>query len=169
MSTLEFKRTRSSNIDFVKLAIQLDKELSDRYKGESTEYEKYNRIKLVDTAIVVYYNQIPIGCGCFIFYDYKTVEIKRIYITKECRGKGISKFLLAELETWISELGFTKLILRTGIKQPEAIGLYEKSGFIRIENYWQYANIPNSLCYEKVILFRTKPSTLQRCMTNINE
>jgi hypothetical protein len=40
-------------------------------------------------------------------------------------------------------------VLETGKRQPEAIGLYEKSGYKAIPNYGQYAGVENSVCFEK--------------------
>jgi GNAT superfamily N-acetyltransferase len=57
--------------------------------------------------------------------------------------------VLAELETWAAELGCSKCVLETGGKQPEAIRLYEKSGYKRIPNYGQYVGVENSICFEK--------------------
>ena len=39
--------------------------------------------------------------------------------------------------------------LETGKRQPEAIALYKKKGYSSIHNYGQYAEVPNSLCFEK--------------------
>jgi hypothetical protein len=55
------------------------------------------------------------------------------------------------LESWAAELSFQKCILETGIKQPEAIGLYKNNGFRQIANYGQYEGIENSVCFEKEI------------------
>jgi len=55
------------------------------------------------------------------------------------------------LERWAAELSYEKCILETGKKQPEAIALYKKNGYKLIPNYGQYAEIENSLCFEKVI------------------
>jgi GNAT superfamily N-acetyltransferase len=85
-------------------------------------------------VIIVYENGLAVGCGRFKVYDNDSVEIKRMFVKSDFRGKGISKLILNELEKWATELGFTRAILETGIKQPEAIGLYNKAGFIRIEN-----------------------------------
>ena len=94
---------------------------------------------------------MAVGCGCFKPYSANAVEIKRMYVKTENRGKGISKQILTELENWALELGFTHSILETGPKQPEAIGLYIKSGYSRIENFGQYAAMPNSICFSKTI------------------
>jgi len=41
--------------------------------------------------------------------------------------------------------------LETGINQPEAMSLYEKSGFKRIPNYPPYVGVESSFCFEKVL------------------
>jgi len=41
--------------------------------------------------------------------------------------------------------------LETGLRQPEAIALYNKSGYSVIPNYGQYAGKYNSLCFEKSV------------------
>lgn len=50
------------------------------------------------------------------------------------------------------ELNFTECVLETGVKQPDAIALYRKSGYGIIPNYGQYLNIENSVCMRKSIL-----------------
>jgi GNAT superfamily N-acetyltransferase len=62
---------------------------------------------------------------------------------------GISKLILKELENCAKDLGFSKAILYTGIKQYEAIGLYEKDGYARIDNYGQYNDNMTRLSFEK--------------------
>jgi hypothetical protein len=59
--------------------------------------------------------------------------------------------VLRELETWAGELHYTSCLLETGLKQPEAIRLYEKNGYALIPNYGQYAGVDNSVCFEKVL------------------
>ena len=82
-------------------------------------------------------------------FDADTVEIKRMFVSTEKRGKGISKHILNELEKWAAELGYTKFILETGVKQLEAIGLYNRFGYKQIENYGQYIGKPLSVCMSK--------------------
>jgi GNAT superfamily N-acetyltransferase len=72
-----------------------------------------------------------------------------MYTLPEVRGKGLATLVLNELELWAKELKYAKCVLETGKKQPEAIRLYEKNGYIIIPNYGQYAGIKNSLCFEK--------------------
>lgn len=152
MDSLTIKRTTSLNADFINLIARLDKDLLNRYDSAQKNYDEHNKIELIDTVLIIYDNERPIGCGCFKRFDNDTAEIKRMFIESDYRGKGISKIILKELENWANGLGYSKIVLETGIKQPEAIGLYQNYGFKRIDNYGQYADMPNSVCFEKILI-----------------
>ena len=128
---------------------QLDADLAQRNGVTQLSYDKYNKVQNIETVVVAFVDRVPVGCGCFKAYDSQTAEIKRMYVKPENRGKGLSKQILTELEKWAQESGYFKLCLVTGLKQPEAIGLYSKSGYSRINNYGQYADMPNSICFGK--------------------
>ena len=142
-------RTTSDNKDFRELISQLDSDLAERNGELQAEYDKHNIIESIDTAVIAYVENQAVGCGCFKNYDNETVEIKRIFVKKEMRGKGISKMILKELENWAVEKGFIYSILETGVQQLEAINLYEKKNYNRIDNYGQYVNMPTSVCMKK--------------------
>ncbi len=152
MDSLTIKRTTSVNADFINLIARLDKDLLNRYDSAQKNYDEHNMIELIDTVLIIYDYERPIGCGCFKRFDNDTAEIKRMFIESDYRGKGISKIILKELENWANGLGYSKLVLETGIKQPEAIGLYQNYGFKQIDNYGQYADMPNSVCFEKILI-----------------
>lgn len=76
-------------------------------------------------------------------------ELKRMYIVPGQRGSGWSRRMLAELESAAALAGCTRLVLETGTKQPEAIGLYLSSGYARIENFGVYRCDPDSRCFGK--------------------
>ena len=99
--------------------------------------------------MVAYENEIPIGCGAIKMFDTKTMEVKRMFVAPEYRGKGIAHKILIELELWTIELGYNRCVLETGINQPEALALYHKSGYKRISNYGQYEHVESSFCFEK--------------------
>lgn len=145
------KRTNSENKDFIKLVAALDAELRQRDGDEHPFYAQFNKIDKIKYAVVAYENEIPVGCGAIKEYDENTMEVKRMFVPHEYRGKGIAKRILIELENWASELNFNKCILETGKKQPEAIGLYSKNGYRLIPNYGQYKDVENSVCFEKLI------------------
>jgi putative acetyltransferase len=142
-------RSNSNNKDFIDLTTKLDADLNKRYGAMQSNHTQFNVIQSLDTAIIAYLDDIPVGCGCFKRYDEDWVEIKRMFVKPENRGLGISKKILNELEKWAFKIGFSKAILETGLNQPEAIGLYEKSEYLRIANYGQYIGMSNSICFGK--------------------
>jgi GNAT superfamily N-acetyltransferase len=78
------------------------------------------------------------------------VELKRLIVLDAARGKGAATALLAECEAIGREAGYARLVLQTGDRQPEAVALYEKTGWTRIPIYGEYAaTIPFSICFEK--------------------
>ena len=122
-------RTNSDNPDFKLLTARLDEELCQIYGTKQEDYEEYNRITDLPTVIIAYAHSVPVGCGCFKIQDKNTVELKRMFVEPELRGKGIASALVKELERWALELGYTNMILETGNKQPEAIAMYQKLGY----------------------------------------
>ena len=142
-------RTNSENRDFQKLVIELDADLKIRDGADHSFYNQFNKIDAIKYVVVAYENEIPVGCGAMKEYSTDDVELKRIYVPKDKRGKGIASKVLTELEKWARELNYKKCILETGKKQPEAIALYTKSGYIIIPNFGQYKGIENSVCFEK--------------------
>lgn len=149
---IPIKRSQYTDNDFVFLISHLDNELNNRHDNQRTVYDKFNKVDAIQTVIIAQISDIPVGCGCFKQFDDNTVEIKRMFVEPAYRGKKISKLILNELEKWAKELGYSRSILETGIKLPEAIGLYKKSGYTRINNYGQYKDLPNSICFEKILI-----------------
>ncbi len=147
----QLKRTNSDDLDFQKLVVELDKDLAIRDGEEHSFYAQFNKIAAIKHVVVIYEHEMAVGCGAIKAYEEHVMEIKRMFVPLEKRGKGIASMVLKELENWAKELGYKKCILETGIKQPEAIRLYEKNNFMLIKNYGQYADIENSVCFEKVI------------------
>lgn len=144
-------RTSSDNQDFINLVKHLDADLTERDGNDHSFYAQFNKIDKIKYVVIAYENSKPIGCGAIKEYAPSTMEIKRMYTLPESRGKGTASKVLTELEIWATELSYEKCILETGLKQPEAIGLYKKNGYKLIPNYGQYAEIENSLCFEKYI------------------
>jgi putative acetyltransferase len=142
-------RTDSENQDFIELVKYLDADLAERDGEEHSFYAQFNKIDRIKYVVLAYENKHPLGCGAIKEYDPNTMEIKRMYVSPESRGKGIATKVLAELENWAAELEYKKCILETGKKQPEAIGLYKKNGYKIIPSYGQYADVENSVCFEK--------------------
>jgi GNAT superfamily N-acetyltransferase len=145
-------RTDSNNQDFVDLVKYLDADLAIRDGDDHSFYAQFNKTDKLKYVVVAYENSKPIGCGAIREYTPNTMEIKRMYTSPMSREKGIATKVLTELEMWATQLSYEKCILETGKKQPEAIELYKKNGYKLIPNYGQYAEIENSLCFEKLMI-----------------
>lgn len=144
-------RTNSENTYFKILVKLLDEDLQVRDGDEHAFYAQFNKIDAIKQVVVCFAENEAIGCGAFKEYDNETVEVKRMFVKPEHRGKSVATMVLQELEEWAAEIHYTKTILETGKKQPEAIELYLKNGYTIIPNYGQYKNIENSICMMKNI------------------
>ena len=94
----------------------------------------------------------PAGCGAVrrvVGGPAQTAEIKRMYTVPGARRRGVSRALLARLEAEAAALGYARLQLETGLRQPEAIALYEAAGYHRIPSYGQYQGDGLSVCFAK--------------------
>ena len=144
-------RTNSDNKDFIGLVTLLDAELAEIDGEEHVFYAQLNKTDKIKHVIVAYDNDRPISCGAIREFSPTEMEVKRMYTLPESRGQGIATKVLAELEKWATKLSYQKCILETGLRQPDAIRLYEKNGYRRISNYGKYTGIENSVCFEKGI------------------
>lgn len=143
------KRTTANDKDFQLLVKKLDHELWNELKEDQATYDQYNIVIDIPTAVVIYNDNEPVACGCFKKFDEKTVEIKRMFVQKDHRGKGLSKKILAELEQWAKEKNYQFSVLETSIHFTTAKNLYTTNGYRVISNYGQYAGLPESVCMKK--------------------
>lgn len=93
----------------------------------------------------------PVAMGGFRRLTADRAEIKRMYVPAEHRGKGLSRRLLAAIEQEAAVAGFVELWLNTGTMQPEAMSLYETSGYQSIPPFGHYADAPLARFYGKKI------------------
>ena len=63
------------------------------------------------------------------------------------RGAGVARRMLAHLEATAAESGYDALVLETGLRQPEAIALYESSGYVPVPGFGYHRDLPLSRCY----------------------
>jgi putative acetyltransferase len=146
---MNFFRTTATNKDFIALIKELDAYLKVTDGDEHDFYNQFNGLDNLENVLVVYNDDIPIGCGALKPYNDSTLEIKRMYVTPLFRGKGVASKILVALEQWSRDLKFTFCILETGTRQIEAIALYSKNLYKEIPNYGQYEGVANSLCFKK--------------------
>lgn len=148
---LKTVRTNSENKDFINLVKQLDAYLKITDGDEHDFYNQFNNIDVLKNVIVIYKNEVAVGCGAIKKYNSEAVEVKRMFVSLDERGKGFAQKLLTELEIWAKELGYNKCILETGKRQVEAVKFYHKCNYKVIPNYGQYKAMENSICFEKLV------------------
>lgn len=70
-----------------------------------------------------------IAGGAFMRFDDATAEFKRIWTRADVRRQGLAQKIVLALEDHAAELGYTRVYLTTGFRQPEAKGLYIRLGY----------------------------------------
>jgi len=75
-----------------------------------------------------------------------TAEVKRMYVVPAAQRRGVARRMLAHLEATAHAAGAEAAVLETGIAQPEAIALYESSGYIPVPGFGHYRDSPLSRC-----------------------
>src|SRR4051794_23065037 len=105
---IKLKRTDSSDPDFASLVKLLDADLAERDGPEHAFYNKFNAITHIKNAVVAFEDGKPLGCGAIREFDERSMEVKRMYVLPESRGKKIATKVLVELEKWAAELSYSR-------------------------------------------------------------
>jgi putative acetyltransferase len=140
--------------DAHRLIEALDAHLASRYTPEQRFGPNLKPAQLapgLGTFVVARLEGRAVACGAVRLLDPATVEVKRMFVEPEMRGRGVAKLVLAHLESAGRELGAQRAVLETGIYQDEAIGLYRAAGYAEVACWGEYTTSPTSVCYEKAI------------------
>jgi GNAT superfamily N-acetyltransferase len=143
----------------LRLIRQLWEELGALYPEVNGPPFSPNDILGERTAFVVaWWEDEPAGCGAFqpiSGEESDVAEIRRMYVEPGLRRRRIARAILAELERLARECGYAVVRLETGVRQPNAIRLYETSGYRRIEPFGRHRGDPISVCFEKALWGKT--------------
>ena len=138
--------------DAVVLITELEAHLEPLYPARSRHgYSVEKLIAQEGAFFVLRATGIPVGCAGVQLFGTEYGEVKRMYVRPEFRGSGYGKLLLDRLADHARAQGIALLRLETGIHQPAAIRLYERTGFRRIAPFGEYVEDPLCLYYEKRI------------------
>jgi len=85
--------------------------------------------------LVIYAGGKPVAGGGIKRDDDGVAEIKRMYVVPAARRQGLGRRLLEALEDRARELGYARIRLDTGARQPHAQAMYERAGYHPIDNY----------------------------------
>ena len=130
-------------------------ELSDAYAASlyPSESNHLADIAALEKAAVSFFvarkDGAIVGCCALVEEGAGTAEIKRMFVDPEARGLKIGGLLMDAMIARAKELALSAIRLETGIRQPEAIGLYRSYGFAEIEPFGSYRPDPLSLFMEK--------------------
>ncbi|HEU4432090.1 MAG TPA: GNAT family N-acetyltransferase [Pyrinomonadaceae bacterium] len=150
--TTEILNVPADSAEAVELIGELDEHLLGHpYPPQSRHafsVEKLLREQVV--FFVTWYEGRLAGCGGIkMFGDYG--EVKRMFVRPEFRGKGLGKLMVRNLMLYALRNGVNVLRLETGIYEVEAIGLYERCGFVRRAPFGEYVEDPMSIYFEKKV------------------
>lgn len=150
MSEIEIRAARFDDPAVQKLVADALADLAARYGGNGddtpvavTDFEPPNGEFLVAVA-----DGELVGSGGWRSHgDF--AELKRLYTAPNARGRGVARRMLAAVEESARSYGRKRLILETGDKQPEAVGLYISLGYQRIANFGYYRDEPGVLSFAR--------------------
>lgn len=149
MVELKIVKSKGSNKEFQDLVAKLDKFLKHTDGEDHAFYNQFNSSVNLEHVALGYLQGVCIACGAFKPFDSSTVEVKRMYVDENFRGKSYAKQILFFLENWAKELGYGRAVLETGKRQRAAVAFYTSMNYHVIPNYGQYKEMVNSICYSK--------------------
>lgn len=154
-----FERVEYADPRAVALRATMDEEMNERYGMthiDAAHSARINEALHVDpdsvaaTVLAISDGGTPTGHAALRPHGDDGWEVKRVIVLAEARGEGVGHGLMSHLEEIARDAGVTRLILQTGDRQPEAVRLYERLGYLPIPVYAPYdAVMPQSLCFAK--------------------
>jgi len=146
---IQILRCTTGEPRFQALVRELDMDLTARYGAVQELYSPHNTVAEIETAVLALEEGTPVGCGCFKLHGPETIELKRMFVRREVRGRRIGQQLVHALEEWARELGHAAVVLETGNLQHEAIALYTRCGYQSTPCFPPYDQLPASVCMRK--------------------
>lgn len=129
------------------LAVEYETRYADLFGAgnAAAELNKYpaEEFAAPDGAVlIIQENGVSVAGGALRRYCEDTAEFKRIWTHSQHRRRGLARKVLLELEAKAMNLGYSRVCLTTGPRQPEARGLYLNTGY---EPHFDVAAAPETL------------------------
>lgn len=144
--------------DAVALIEQVQEEYVARYGGrDESPVEPEMFVPPTGSFFVGYVGGTPVATGAWRRSGVEalgttgTAEVKRMYVVPAAQRRGHARRMLDHLERTAAEAGYEALVLETGLRQPEAMALYESCGYASVPGFGYYKDAPLSRCYAKVL------------------
>ena len=148
MTELEFIWTDGNNEVFHKFYLETEDYYSSIVGGKKNRegFIPYNLSESISDVLLAYMDGIAVGCAGLKKYNDSDVEIKRVWVEPDYRGRHIATELMDRIEDKAREMKFKRAILQTRPIMKDAVGLYEKRGYMMIENYPPYDKLEGAVC-----------------------
>ncbi|MCI8379887.1 MAG: GNAT family N-acetyltransferase [Lachnospiraceae bacterium] len=151
MDNVEFKWTDGADKAFHKFYLRTENYYSSIVGGEENRksFIPYNISSSIQHVLIAYINGVPIACSGLKKYSEKDVEIKRVWVEPKYRGHHIATDMMKIIESKAKQQRFQRTILQTRQIMDDAVRLYEKLGYYRIDNYPPYDQLDGAICFAK--------------------
>jgi GNAT superfamily N-acetyltransferase len=150
MSTLVIEDVAFDSALAAELVEEVQQEYVARYGGpDQTPIDPAQFAPPYGTFVVATVDGEPIGCAGLRRHDDDVVEVKRMFVRAAYRRRGHARALLRALEERARTSGYRRVVLETGLAQPEAIALYTSDGYARIDGFGHYKDAPLSRSFAK--------------------
>lgn len=122
------------------------------YPPESNFYLKIDELEADGvTFYVARSDGAALGTAALMETDQQRVELKRMFVHPDARGRGVAGALLARLEQDARTRGMVEIVLETGDLHHAAHRLYQAHGYQNIPQFGQYVGEPHSVCMAKAL------------------
>jgi GNAT superfamily N-acetyltransferase len=149
---VEIRRADIASPVVQELIAALNAELSKLYREPGANHFRLDPAEVAEgqgAFLVAYAGEQPVGCGAVRRNDAETAEIKRMYVVPTARSGGVARRVLDQLEVEARRLGVARVVLETGIRNPDALALYQRAGYAEIPLFGEYIGSPLSVCMAK--------------------
>ena len=151
MEQIRYKWTDGADEDFQRFYLKTEEFYSSLVGGEKNRkgFIPYNISQSISTVVIAYIGNTAVGCAGLKSYSDTDAEIKRVWVEPVYRRRHIAVDMMQMIENKAKEQRFSRTILQTREAMTEAVSLYEKLGYYRIENYPPYDKLEGAVCYAK--------------------
>ena len=148
--TIEIRPLAPADLRARRLIGKLDRLQMSLYPPESNHLDPIETLEHDSvTFLAAFFAGEVVGCGAVKRMSGRYGEIKRMYVEPGARRRGVGRHLMKALESSLLAGGIGVVRLETGVRQPEAIALYERCGYVRIPPFGDYREDPLSVFLEK--------------------
>ncbi len=147
---LVFHRAALDDPAALELIGELNAELRDRYRQQGANHFTLTAADIAPgtgALLIGTYDGQPVASGAIRRIDATTAEVKRMYVRPGHRGLKLGAAMLDRLHGEAATMDVTRMVLETGIHQPEAEVVYRRAGYEIVPCWGEYLDSPDtSVC-----------------------